>query len=398
MTAAYALSPSASVDVLEKQPVLGGCLSSYHMDTYTIERYYHHCFPSDESLFHLLDTLGLADQLEWWKGTTGYYVDGTIYPLNTPAEILRYPALSILDKARLALLTLGAKKKDMAKLDQITAEQYIVEHYGRNLYHSFFEPLLISKFGEMRSMVSAAWLMSRIAIRSHRGLSGERLGYLKGGFQVLIDTLEQAIQCNGGTVERETLVTELRRKQDRWQVNGKTYDQVLLTLPPQEIERIADLPMPQVPYQGAACMTLGLDREVTEGVYWLNMRDTAPYGAVVAHTSFLPRERYQESILYLASYFSDHPPSHLEDRMLNDFCRRFGVQESEIRWHRTAVDRFAGPVYGAGYREMIPDYESHGLFLAGMFSRPNYPERSMEGSIRAALEAADRIQRRITLG
>ncbi len=367
------------------------------MDSYTIERYYHHCFAGDTALFHLLEELDLSDRLEWWTGTTGYYVDGTIYPLNTPAQILRYPALSFLDKLRLAFLTLGAGKKDLTTLDQITAEQYIIEHYGRNLYHSFFEPLLTSKFGEMRSLVSAAWLMSRIAIRSHRGLSGERLGYLKGGFQVLIDALEGAIHRNGGTIEAESPVTELERQGNRWKVNGKPYDAVLCTLPPREIERIADLPMPPIPYQGAACMTLGLEREVTEGVYWLNMRDPAPYGAVVAHTSFIPRQRYQESILYLASYFSDHPPAHLEDRMVNDFCRKFGIQESEIRWHRTAVDRFAGPVYGAGYQEMIPDYESHGLFLAGMFSRPNYPERSMEGSVRAAREAAERIQRGIPL-
>ena len=62
--------------------------------------------------------------------------------------------------------------------------------------------------------------------------------------------------------------------------------------------------LPHVPYQGAACMTLALERQVTEGIYWLNMKDAVPYGAVVAHTNFIPIERYGEHIVYLASYFT----------------------------------------------------------------------------------------------
>jgi protoporphyrinogen oxidase len=78
--------------------------------------------------------------------------------------------------------------------------------------------------------------------------------------------------------------------------------------------------------------------------------------------------------------------------MAADFCRRFSVKKEEIRWIRMAVDPFAGPVYTLGYRTKIPAYEQGGLFMAGMFSAPNYPERSMEGSVRAGLAVAERVQ------
>ena len=393
LTSARSLSEVASVDVLEKQPFLGGCLSSYFMDTYTIERYYHHCFPGDTHLFQLMGDLGIRDLLEWLKGTTGYYVHGSIYPLTTPREILRYPYLSLLDKARLAFLTLGARKKDLRSLDNLTAEEFIIEAYGRNLYESFFEPLLASKFGELRSTISAAWLVSRIAIRSHRGFSGEHLGYLRGGFQHLIGALEQSCMKKGCTIRKEDPVNEVRKDGEQWRVNGAVYDRVLSTIPPKEFERVSGLSMPEIPYQGAACMAIGLEREVTEGIYWLNMKDPAPYGAIVAHTSFVPRERYGESIVYLASYFCDHTPTHLEDRMLNDFSLRFNIATRDIHWYRLAVDRFAGPVYTAGYQSLIPAYEKYGLFFAGMFSERNYPERSMEGSVRAAEEVSELIKR-----
>jgi len=169
---------------------------------------------------------------------------------------------------------------------------------------------------------------------------------------------------------------------------------VISTIPPQELERLGGPAAPHVPYQGAACMTLAMDRQVTDGIYWLNMKDPAPYGAVVTHTNFIPRERYGEHIVYLASYFSGHVPPQLDERMLSDFCRRFSVAENEIHWHRMAVDSWAGPVYTTGYRSLIRGYENSGIFSAGMFSATNYPERSMEGSIRAGLEVAETIRQR----
>ena len=46
------------VDLFEKMPFLGGCLSSYKIDDYWIERYYHHCFSDDHHLFALIDEIG----------------------------------------------------------------------------------------------------------------------------------------------------------------------------------------------------------------------------------------------------------------------------------------------------------------------------------------------------
>jgi len=150
--------------------------------------------------------------------------------------------------------------------------------------------------------------------------------------------------------------------------------------------------LPEIPYQGAACMALGLDRDVTEGIYWLNMKDPAPYGAVVSHTNFIPVERYGERIVYLASYFQGTMDPALPGRMADDFCSRFGLPPDSVRWMRMAVEPFAGPIYSVGYRSHIPPYEERGLFLAGMFSPPNYPERSMEGSIVAGTDVAGRME------
>jgi protoporphyrinogen oxidase len=398
LAAAYRLVRDHEVDLFEKMPFLGGCLSSYNVNDYWIERYYHHCFSGDSGLFALINELGLSDTLEWKTGTTGYFASNRIYPLNTPLQILLYPHLSLIDKAKLARLTFTAKKTDLKTLDDTPAEQYIIQHLGKNLYASFFEPLLKSKFGEQRKEVSAAWLFSRIAIRSDRGASGEHLGYMNGGFHQLIDALEKSILSKGGVIQKQTPVSEVSRDNGTWKANGIQYDTLISTIPPQKLERMGGPALFPVPYQGAACMTLALEREVTEGIYWLNMKDAAPYGAVIAHTNFIPFKRYGEHIVYLASYFTGTVPPNLDVRMLEDFCARFSVTRDEIHWYKMAVDPWAGPVYTTGYRSLIPAYEHHGLFMAGMFSLTNYPERSMEGSIRAGSEVAQCIMTRSTHG
>lgn len=397
LSAAYSLSRDHSVTIIEKDAVLGGCLSSISRGNYSIEKFYHHCFSSDTTLFQLLEELDLSRNLEWRSGSTGYYADAKIYPLTSPSDIIRYPFLTFADKARLALLTIRSKRLDTASLDDITAKEFILRQAGTSVYESFFEPLLRSKFGARSDEVSAAWLISRIAIRSHRGISGERLGYLKGGFQTLIDALETATLKSQCRISKSTEVSTFTRNNGSWEVNGIRYDAVLATIPVEEIHRLGGPEITGPHYQGAACMTLGLERDVTEGVYWVNMKDPAPYGAVISHTNFIPKERYGEHIVYLASYFTDTPPDNLEERMLSDFRTRFHVAESEIHWHDLAIDPWAGPIYVTGSRKTIPPYEQDGLYLAGMFSEPNYPERSIEGSIRAGFEAAQRISTRDTI-
>ena len=138
-------------------------------------------------------------------------------------------------------------------------------------------------------------------------------------------------------------------------------------------------------------MTLALEREVTEGIYWLNMKDAAPYGAVVSHTNFIPFKQIWRTYCVPGILLYGTVPPRLDVRMLEDFCTRFSVTKDEIHWYKMAVDPWAGPVYTTGYRNLIPAYEQQGLFMAGMFSRTNYPERSMEGSIRAGSEVAECI-------
>jgi len=390
LCAALRLKEQHEVDLFEKKSHLGGCLASHRIDDYWIEQFYHHCFSRDRHLLALFSELNISHRLEWRKGTSGYYAQDTIYPLNTPLEILRYPLLSVMDKLRLAILTMRAKRTDITGLDDITARDYLLSEVGQRNYESFFQPLMKSKFGAMSDTVSAAWLIGRIAIRSDRGLSGEQLGYLKGGFQVFLDALSHEVghDC---TIRLRDPVTLISQNSGGWQVNGQRYDSILSTIPPQALTPLGGPALEPVPYQGAACLTLGMEEEYMKGIYWLNMKDPAPFGAVITHTNFVPYDWYGVHIVYLASYFSGVLPVQAGSLMREAFCKKFSIPSTSILWERLAVEPLAGPVFTTGYRKLIPKYKEKGLFFAGMFSPSNYPERSMEGSVLAGYNAAAAI-------
>ena len=120
------------------------------------------------------------------------------------------------------------------------------------------------------------------------GFPGEHLGYLNGGFHQLIDALEKSIVRKGGVIRKQHPVSSVSfTRMDTGKQMVSVMMRLFLPSHPRNLKESGGPAMHPIPYQGAACMTLAIEREVTEGIYWLNMKDAAPYGAVVAHTNFI---------------------------------------------------------------------------------------------------------------
>ena len=208
-TALNLVSKGYKTLVLEKESDIGGLLSSYKFDNFTIEKYYHHIFIHAQALLELIDRLGLSKEIEWRKGSIGYWVKGEIFKLDTPLEIMRYSRLRLIDKIRLAHFVLKIKSiKDYSFLDSISVETWVKDNCGKDVYNNFFEPLLKAKFGSSFKEISAAWLYGRIKMRSGRGVGGEKLGYLKEGFSSFINALEKKIK-NGGEILTNARVSQI---------------------------------------------------------------------------------------------------------------------------------------------------------------------------------------------
>jgi len=344
-----------NVLILEKEKEVGGLLSSYSVDGFFIEKYYHHFFVRDKTLLSLLKELGLGDKILWLPAKTGYFIEGKIYPLNTPIEILKFPPLSLLDKLRLAFFTLRAKFEDKEKLDGALAKDFALKNCGKRVFEKFFLPLFKSKFGENWDKISAAWLVSRVALRSNRGLKGERLGYLKGGFQVFLDCLCEKIKKRGGEIktlaEVEKIVIEKEKvKGVLVRIDGKEEfikgERIISTLPPKALQKILGEKAKEfnleIPFQGACCLLLSLKEPLLKDIYWLNIDAQVPFGAIIEHTNFVLSKNYQnEHLVYFASYFQKEndilatlPQEKLFDIFLNGIKKLFPDFKKENIWKK----------------------------------------------------------------
>lgn len=392
LSAALQLKEYADVTLFERSDV-GGLASSY-CPSYCIEKFYHHCFSGDQILLDTLKSLGLSNKLEWRIAKTGYAIGDHIFPLNTPFEILRYPHMSMSEKSKLAIFTLKSKNRDFKAEDGSSAVEKIKEELGEELFQNFFLPLLRSKFGESYQDVSYAWLLARVAIRSNRKYGGEQLGYLKGGFHQMVKKMREGLDIREGEVSIS--------RNGRFSVGSEDFDVVIYTGPLPELNPQLQeaVKLPQIKYQSSVCALIGSEKSITEDIYWTNIRDELTFGAMVEHTNFMPFEDYGEHLIYLASYSTpqgwlfNSSDEELKNRYLKDM-ERFGLKQEDINWLKIFRAKYSGPIYERGYLNKITPYKTpiKGFYVAGMTSIPNYPERSMSGSIKTGMEVAQVVKK-----
>ncbi|MER3405310.1 MAG: hypothetical protein C4289_09255, partial [Chloroflexota bacterium] len=161
------LLSGAAVTVLEGAPILGGLAGTFEVAGTRLERHYHHVFLSDKDFIQLTHELGLDRELLWLESRMGFYTPGRVYPFGTPLELLRFGALSPIDRLRCGLILWHLQKRtEWHSLEQVTAAEWLRPRAGKAVFRVVWEPLLKSKFGEDWDRVSMAWLWARIFVRA----------------------------------------------------------------------------------------------------------------------------------------------------------------------------------------------------------------------------------------
>ena len=436
LAAAYRLQRAGrDVRVFEAAPEPGGLAATYGTAGDRIEAYYHHLSKSEETIVELAEELGVGDRIEWRIGENAYYVDGVAHPLNTPWEIAAYPYLSIYGKFRLAALTLGIDVRggrprrdtydDIEAFEDVPVTEFLLEHTTGGVYEYFFEPLLDAKFGDRKADVSAAWLLGRIKFRGERDpLRGEVLGYIDGGFAALVEALVEAVGRD--RIETRTAATELSfaggnaANEAGWSVESVTtrsrsedgqneartrhdVEAVVVATMPDVLESLTGYEC-AIDFQGSVCALVTMEESLLD-TYWLNIADDAPFGALIEHTNFVPPERYGgDHLLYVASYVQDLEDelwrlddAEVESLWLDGIESLFpGFDRDAVTDVRISRNPKTAPVYERGYLDTVVPYDlgpsGHpGVYYAGMASRAQYPERSLNGAVEAGYAAADRV-------
>jgi protoporphyrinogen oxidase len=404
LTAAYRFTQAgARVTVIEREANVGGLVASFEIGGSHLERFYHHLFRSDRDIQDLIAEIGLGDRLVWPQPMVSSLYSGKIFGFGSPTQVLQFTPLPFADRVRLGMGAAYLKLEgNYRRLEGQTAASWIRRWMGQNAFDVFWGPLLRAKFGDLAEEIAMPWFWSRVHLRS------QRLGYLRGGFYGIYERLAELIAGAGGEVRLGTEVKGLRTEDGvivETATGPERFDLLLATTPTRVFMRLAEgLPDEyRDRYEwgnayGAHSVILGLNRQLMNGTYWLNIHDTGyPFLTVVEHTNYMPPGDYNGlHVVYLGNYLpmSDPLYTRSDDDVLHDFLtalRRINPQFNESWVVESHVFKapFAQPIVTVDYHQHIAPHITPlpGVYLANMFQV--YPEdRGQNYSVKMANRVA----------
>ena len=389
MAAAYDLARNGvDVTILEAADYVGG-LSSGFSDPqweWTVERFYHHWFASDEHMLELIEELGWSDKVLFPRPLTAVYYDGSFYPLDSPLAVLRFRGLPFFDRLRLgmgiAYLRYIARWQS---LEKYTAHDWLQRWVGDRAYRILWEPLLIGKFGKYYKEVNMAWFWARVKART------PKLGTYEGGFQAFMDAFAERLREMGVDIRLQTPVEGIAPSSTgglvvRSREETLDVDRCLVTTSPAQLARmVTDLPDAYLKQilglrsMGAVVMILALKHRLSEeGIYWHNMSKEAgfPFLSLVEHTNFISPEYFGgEHIVYVGDYLDvDHEYFQLtQDELLEQFLPSLARMNPDFNadWIRKTWlfrSKYAQPIPPLNHSTAIPNIQTPipGLWFASM--------------------------------
>jgi len=383
LMAAYRLAQGGqAVMVFEQEQTAGGLAAGFRVGDIWLEKFYHHLFQSDTTAIKTIEELGLGDQLEWIRPRTVCLINGEIHQFDSPLSLLLFKPMRIDERLRVAAVGAFLKVVPPELLEGKTADAWLRRWMGKRPYGMLFEPLFKGKFGALYDQIALPWFWARFHDRT------TRLGYLRGGFQLLYERLVERITELGGKVLLGTSVQKAEQSDGRWSVQTSkgtwTFDRVISTLPTRLTCRL----IPALPEDyrskydwgqayGAHCLILALDRQVTDS-YWINICDPGyPFTGLFEHTNFRSATEYGgRHLLYLGNYRPMNDPlfTMSEEEVMAEFLPHLKriVPTFDLAWVQESwmfKAPFAQPIVTTEYRQHIPPLHTPfaGLWVANMF-------------------------------
>jgi len=410
-----------AVKVLESDTKPGGLAGTFQFaDGVELEKFYHHWFNNDIYVPALVAELGMTGDVITLPSRTGMYFNGRMWKLSTPLDLLRFTALSFVDRIRLGLLVFQVRRiKDWRSIEHLSIREWLESLCGKRVYKVVWEPLITSKFSIYAEAVNAVWMWKKLVLRgsTRNDKGGEELAYFKGGFSRLARAIVVAIEKAGGEVTLDRRVigvvkdgSTLRAlRTDQGEIVSRQY---LFTPAFPIISNIFEGAtdgawidrLRRVRYLGNMCLVLRLNRSLSE-TYWLNVNDPGfPFVGVIEHTNFDSPENYKGShIAYLSRYLAvEDPVWTYSDKEYFDFAMKYLQQmfpKMEVSWvddYKVWRSEHAQPVTERGYSEYVPGRETpfDNAFISTMAQI--YPEdRGTNYAIREGRAVAEHIAKRL---
>jgi protoporphyrinogen oxidase len=411
LSAAYiAAKEGKKVTVIDAGNKFGGLLNTFEIGNNKLECYYHHFFTHDKELNWLIKELKIDDKLFFKKTSMGVFSNGKIYNFNSIVDIFKFKPIKFFDKIKFGLTSVFLGKfADWKKYENISCFEWFKKWSGKSTTSSLWTPMLKVKFGPFAKDVPLTWMIGRLKQRMNSRKSGdERLGYLEGSLQILLDSLLEKLSEMGVKLINNEPLFKVNFDENKINtvstknltISGKKF---LFTIPGTYLSEILKTDHPnlsnqlsEIKYFGAICVILELNKPLTN-VYWLNIADeNFPFGGIIEHTNFIEKSNYNNShIVYLSRYFamqediSKMENKDVENLMLDQLPKiNPSFNQDWIKNVFIFKTNTAATVCDLNFSKKVPKCQTNieNMYIANM-SHVYPDERSTNNSIKIAIEA-----------
>lgn len=371
--------------IFEADDRIGGMTAAFDFSGLNIERFYHfHCI-SDHAFLDVLNELGLAKKMHWVETKMGYWYQNRLQAWGNPIALLKFRGLSLTAKFRYGLHAfLSTKRNDWKPLNNLDAQTWIRRAVGAEAWEVLWRRLFEYKFYDYSDNLSAAWIWSRIRRigRSRYSLFREKLGYLDGGSETLLQGMKQDIEAKSGVFRLKSPVTRVVIEDGRVkgvEVGGtvEVFDKVISTIPLPYVPQI----MPDLPADvierfkslknvAVVCVIAKLRKPLTEN-FWLNTNDPEmDIPGLVEYSNLRPLDQH---IVYVPFYVpGEHPLFAEPDQNFLDKVQRYlkkinpALIDEDFIELRASRYRYAQPICEPGFPDRLPPVKQSikGLWIA----------------------------------
>jgi len=250
---------------------------------------------------------------------------------------------------------------------------------GDRAYEVVWEPLLKGKFSDRYKDISMAWMWARIHTRGNSSEKGrEYLGYMDGGFQLVIDELERRIKKLGGKIEMRNEILDFRKLENE-------YDKVISTASIENID-----------YLGAVTIVFSSTQNLSK-FYWHNINDIkSPFLAFIQHTNLVGTENYSgKNIYYMGTYLpQNHKYFTCKDSLIEkdffDYLKKIFPEfnQKEIGEKFVFKFKYAQHIVVKNYKEQIPRNKKDEKIVQANFAMIYPEDRGINFAVREAEKVA----------
>jgi protoporphyrinogen oxidase len=379
--------------VFEASGSVGGSAAPFFHEGVPIDRFPELVQDNDTALIGLIAEHEALGRLAWDGARTSYLLDGELYPLDSPMDLLRFRPLPLHARLRagIGFFRVTQLQQLGLHLDSVPARDWLVRGVGRRAYETVWDPYLRAKFGEDGGEVPAYWVFERM----HREKNGRRdvKGALRGGVGWLAERIRGSVEKRGGEIRLGAPVRAMEANGSgvtlEFDGGSETFGAAISPLRLPELAKLARgrlaslVPDPALSYRSLVSAVV-ISRKPIQPAYWTAVGDPAFwFHGVCEPTHVAPREWYGgRSVAHLLRWCTATSPD-------------YRARDDEVRARARASLSASFPRFDAGSVESIYVFRAPDV-------QPVWPLRYLErrpgprvGDTRVYLASCERAYPRI---